>query len=63
MGLDAGPNSRKEFDEVVKRARVIVWNGYDKFWYYYRVGNRVTTIHRVIKRLHTLFISAYFVTF
>ena len=28
MGLDAGPESRKAFDEVVKRSKLIVWNGY-----------------------------------
>ena len=27
MGLDAGPNSSKAFEEVIKRAKVIVWNG------------------------------------
>lgn len=27
MGLDAGPKSRVLFDEVVKRSRLIVWNG------------------------------------
>jgi len=27
MGLDAGPKSRVLFDEVVKRSKLIVWNG------------------------------------
>ncbi len=27
MGLDCGPKSRELFAEVVKRARVVVWNG------------------------------------
>jgi len=27
MGLDAGPKSRELFTEVVKRSRLIVWNG------------------------------------
>lgn len=28
MGLDIGPKSRLQFAEVIKRAKVIVWNGY-----------------------------------
>jgi len=27
MGLDVGPNSVKQFQEVISRAKIIVWNG------------------------------------
>jgi len=27
MGLDIGPETRKNFDEVLKRAKTVVWNG------------------------------------
>ena len=31
MGLDCGAESSKLFNEVISRAKVIVWNGYPQF--------------------------------